>query len=49
MFPIVEGATYDQAKAFLAAEGEPEGPPPSTSRAGTNTIVLGGGTEQVVD
>ena len=49
MFPVAEGATLDQAKAFFATDDEPEGPPPVDFESGTNTIVLGGGQEQVVD
>lgn len=49
LFPMTEGSTIDDVKAFLATEGEPTGPPPLDFEGGVGTIVLAPGQEQVVD
>ena len=49
LFPIAEGATFEQALEFLGSQEEPTGPPPISFESGVGTIVLGAGQEQVVD
>ncbi len=51
LFPIAEGATFDEALAFLLDDSgaEPEGPPPITFESGTGTMVMLPGQEQVTE
>jgi len=48
-FPLAEGATTEDALAFLASEEEPTGPPPIDFERSTNTMVMAPGDTQVQD
>jgi plastocyanin len=47
-FPIAEGSTFDDVKAYFGSESEPTGPPPVDFEGGVGTTVLNSGQEQVV-
>ena len=47
--PIAEGATFDEAIAFLSSEEPPEGPPPVDFGAVQDLAVIGPGTSQTAD
>ncbi len=47
--PIAEGATFDEAIAFLSSEEPPEGPPPVDFEAAQDLAVIGPGTSQTAD
>lgn len=51
LFPIAEGATYEEALAFLLDDSgaEPEGPPPIDFDSATGTMVMLPGQEQVTE
>jgi plastocyanin len=48
-FPLAEGATTEEALAFLGSEEEPTGPPPIDFERSTNTMVMAPGDTQVQD
>ena len=47
LFPLMPGATFDEAKAALASEEEPEGPPPIDFENGVGTAVIASGDKLV--
>lgn len=49
LFPIAEGATFEDAKAAFLSDEEPTGPPPVDFEGGVGTMVLAKGQKQVVD
>lgn len=40
VFPLAEGATFEEAKAYLASEEEPQGPPPVDFEGGVGSAVI---------
>ena len=48
-FPVVEGKTFEDAKAALTSEEETEGPPPVDFENGVGTTVMGADHSMVVE